>query len=134
MSFFISDYYLYRSDAFVFKVPQKNGAVDSIGIAANTSFERFKFKIAEGMDVSVNRLNIGYTLSTWPAKEPPSLLSKATHLAGLFEALGKESLRLTKVAKKGNNTKELFVKIKDLSDPKGGKGKAAKNVSAHLSF
>lgn len=82
------------------------------------------------MDVSVKKLNIGFTLSTWPMKEMPSALSKISHLVGLFETVEKERLRLEKVAKKGNNTKELFVKIKDLNDAKGGKGKgnAAKKV------
>ncbi len=70
------------------------------------------------MDVSVKKLNIGYTLSTWTLKEPPSLLTKDSHLATLYETLAKEKERLAKAAKKGNNAKELFVKIKDLTDPK----------------
>ncbi|KLO05229.1 hypothetical protein SCHPADRAFT_947091 [Schizopora paradoxa] len=108
----------------VFKVPQKNGCLDTLEIPSRVSFDTFKFRIAEGMDVSVKKLNIGYTLSTWPQKEMPFALSKVSHLVGLFETVEKERLRLEKAAKKGNNAKDLFVKIKDLNDSKGGKGKS----------
>ncbi len=88
--------------------------------------------IAEGMDISVNKLNIGYTLSTWALKEPPTLLSKASHLAGLFDALKKEMTRMDKAKKKGNNTKDLFVKIRDLNEANTKKAKGqAKKVSPH---
>lgn len=77
------------------------------------------------MDISAKKLNVGYTLSTWPAKEPPSILSKVSHLVGLFEEITKEKARLEKARKKGNGTKELYVKIRDLNDTKGTKSKAA---------
>ncbi len=95
--------------------------MESIDIPTNTSFDSFNFKIAEGMDISVKKLNIAYTLSTWTAKEPPSLLSKVSHLAGLFEEISKEQCRLRRRRRKGNNAKELFVKIKDLNEQKGSK-------------
>ncbi|KLO04145.1 hypothetical protein SCHPADRAFT_947930, partial [Schizopora paradoxa] len=107
----------------VFKVPQKNGCLDTVEIPSNISYDSFKFKIAEGMDISVKKLNIGYTLSTWPQKEMPFSLSKVSHLVGLFETVEKERLRLEKATKKGNNAKDLFVKIKDLNETKATKGK-----------
>ncbi|KLO04239.1 hypothetical protein SCHPADRAFT_947857 [Schizopora paradoxa] len=107
----------------IFKVPQKNGCLDTVEIPSSISYDSFKFKIAEGMDISVKKLNIGYTLSTWPQKEMPFSLSKVSHLVGLFETVEKERVRLEKAAKKGNNAKDLFVKIKDLNEQKGGKGK-----------
>ncbi len=107
--------------------------MDKVEINSDVTFESFKFVIAEGMDISVNKLNIGYTLSTWALKEPPTLLAKASHLAGLFDTLKKEMVRMDKAKKKGNNTKDLFVKIKDLSEANTKKAKgSAKKVSPHL--
>ncbi len=68
----------------------------SIEVRTDTSFETFKYLLAQNMDISVNRLNIGYTLSTWAAKEPTVVLSKVSHLVGLFEAVSKEMVRLDK--------------------------------------
>ncbi len=86
------------------------------------------------MDVSVKKLNIGYTLSTWAMKEMPCSLSKISHLVGLFKTVEKERVRLEKAAKKGNNTKDLFVKIKDLNDAKGGKGKPNQGKKVSTTF
>ncbi len=122
-------------DTIVFKVPQKNGCTETIEIPSTTSFESFKFRLAEIMDISVNKLNVGYTLSTWALKELPAALSKVSHLVGLLETLAKEKDRLEKAKKKGNNVRDLFVKIKDLNDAKGGRAKAkGKKVSPSLSF
>ncbi len=68
----------------------------------------------------MNRLNVAYMLSTWPQKESPAALSKVSHLVGLWEILAKEKDRLENARRKGNNAKDLFVKIKDLNDTKGG--------------
>ncbi len=90
---------------------------------SNVSYDNFKHLLAEFMDISVKRLNVGYTLSTWRANDPPSVLSKVSHLVGLFDAVAKEKDRLDKAKRKGNNTKDLFVMIKDLNDVKGTKAK-----------
>lgn len=107
-----------------FKVPQPNGCVDSIEIDSNIPYDNFRHRLSESMDISARKLNIGYTLSTWLVKEPLSVLSKVSHLVGLFENVLKEEARLKKARKKGNNTKELYVKIKDLNETKGAKSKA----------
>ncbi len=75
--FFYADKH-FNEDMVVFKVPQRNGCVDNIDIPSNISFEGFKFRIVENMDISVNKLNIGYTLSTWMAKESASDKAAAT--------------------------------------------------------
>ncbi len=113
-------------DKATFKVPQKSGCTETIQILSNIAFDSFKFRLAEAMDISVNRLNVAYTLSTWPQKESPAALSKVSHLVGLWETLAKEKDRLENVRRKGNNAKDLFVKIKDLNDAKGGKAKGGK--------
>ncbi len=119
-------------DTVVFKVPVSNDCVESIDIRSDTSFETFRHLIAQGMDISVKRLNIGYTLSTWTAKDPAAVLSKVSHLVGLFEAISKERVRLDKAKRKGNNVKDLYVKIKDLNSAKSTKNKSANKVNCQL--
>ncbi len=106
-----------------FKVPV-DGCMDDVIVQNNITFEDFQFKIASGMDMSVRKLNIGYTLSTWPQSRTAELLNKALHLVKIFGAIDEENQRLSAAKKKGNNPqKKLYVNIKDLNDMKPVKGK-----------
>ncbi len=81
------------------------------------------------MDISVNKLNVAYALSTWKSSDSPAVLKKVSHLVGLFDEVKKERARLRKAEKKGNNAKDLFVKIRDLNDVKVVKSKGAAKKS-----
>ncbi len=82
------------------------------------------------MDISVNKLNVAYALSTWKSSDSPAVLKKVSHLVGLFLTRSRRrGARLRKAEKKGNNAKDLFVKIRDLNDVKVVKSKGAAKKS-----
>lgn len=109
-------------------MPKKNGRVDIVDIELNITFERFRFLVAEGMDISLKKLDIAYTLSTWALREEPTSLNSATNLVGLFKTLKNKCNHLDKARKKGNNAKDLFVRIKNLRNAKPPKKKGASKV------
>ncbi len=119
----------------VFKVPTDDGCVTNVEINSNITYENFRYRIAESMEVPVGQMNVAYTLSTWGAKEDPSVLKSVAHLVGLWDDVKKERERLEKARRKGNNAKELYVKIKDLNASNGAKpsggGKNKKVIRLH---
>jgi hypothetical protein len=103
-----------------------DGATDTITLdSANTNWESFSLRIAAEIGVKKDCLNLTYKLSTAKQKDLPKVLSKAIHLAGLWEDIRKEKKVLS--TKRGV-TKDLHVMIIDRSAGKKEKGKGASKV------
>jgi hypothetical protein len=75
------------------------------------------------MDIRRSELEVAYKFSTWTAKARPLLLTKATHLAALFDAARTELNQLAKAKGKKKAFQIILVDQRETSR-KGGKRRA----------
>ncbi len=72
------------------------------------------------MDISVNKLNVAYALSTWKSSDSPAVLKKVSHLVGLFDEVKKEEGAVAQGGKERQQRKGPVRKDQGPQRRKGG--------------
>ncbi|KAJ7190570.1 hypothetical protein GGX14DRAFT_604026 [Mycena pura] len=106
-----------------------DGAMDSLNIGLDITWDDFLTEIATKLRVRIRDLKLGYKLSTSMAKDPPHILESRQHLDRLLEAAKKEITKRRKLTippKKDFNVTIINRSDDGTKKKKDGKKKKAK--------